>query len=87
MADLFAGHQPGLTSPASTAAPITPTDASDLPQASRALYVGAPGDLHLRLTSGDEITLHNVLGGAIYPLRVARVFATGTTAGALVGLS
>lgn len=87
MADLFASHQPGLTAPAASAAALTPTDAADLPRATRALYVGTAGDLHLRLTSGDEVTLTNAAAGMIYPLRITRVFATGTTAGALVGLS
>lgn len=87
MADLFASHQPGLTAPAATAALIAPNDNADLTNVTRALYVGQTGDLHLRLTSGDEVTLTNVVAGMIYPLRVARVFASGTTAGALVGLA
>jgi hypothetical protein len=38
------------------------------------------------MLSGETVTLAGVLGGAIYPLRVAQVLATGTTATGLVGL-
>lgn len=87
MADFFANHHPGLTSPAATAQTIAPNDNTDLPTATRALYVGTTGDLHLRLTSGDDVVLANAVAGMIYPLRVVRVFSSGTTAGALVGLA
>lgn len=76
----------GLSAPALGAAAITPSDAGSLPEPTRAVYVGAGGDLRVRMLSGEIVTLGGVLGGTIYPLRVAQVLATGTTATGLVGL-
>lgn len=76
----------GLSAPALGAAAITPSDAGALPDPVRAIYVGTGGTLRVRMLSGETVTLAGVLGGAIYPLRVAQVLATGTTATGLVGL-
>ena len=48
--------------------------------------MGSAGDLELVLSSGDAVNLAGVPGGALLPLRVTRVKASGTTAGLLVGL-
>lgn len=87
MSDAFADHAVGLTAPATRAETITPSDATDLARATRALYVGQSGAVRLRTTGGDEVTLANLQGGVLYPVRAARVLATGTTATGLVGLS
>jgi hypothetical protein len=39
------------------------------------------------MVSGATVVFTGMQGGMIYPLRVARVLATGTTAAGLVGLS
>lgn len=76
----------GLSAPALDAAAITPSDAASLPDPVRAIYVGAGGNLRVRMLSGEIVTFAGVLGGAVYPLRVAQVLATGTSATGLVGL-
>jgi hypothetical protein len=86
MPDEFEDHQTGLTSPAWAAAATVPSDGVPLAQTTRAIYVGQAGDLRLRMASADVVTLTAVPAGAMLPLRVAQVMATGTTAGALVGL-
>lgn len=86
MEDDFAGLSGTLEMPASAAAAITPDDVADLAHATRALYVGQGGALAVRMLSGDEVTLAEVQTGMIYPLRVTRVLATGTTASGLVAL-
>jgi hypothetical protein len=86
MSDQFQGHETGLTTPAVHASDIVPSDAVALPFASRAIYVGTAGNLRVQLISGDTVTLTNVQTGAYYPLRVAQVLATGTTAAGLVAL-
>jgi hypothetical protein len=86
MTDTFKTHGRSLTSPPEDAAAIVPDDGQDLATATRAIWVGGGGDLRLRMLGGAEVTLHGVAGGSLLPLRVARVFATGTTATALVGL-
>lgn len=85
--DTFSNHQTGLTSPAVSGQNITPSDSTPLITATRCLYVGGAGDLRIELVGGDIVTLSGVVAGAIYPLRVAQVLATGTTATGLVGLS
>jgi hypothetical protein len=85
MIDTFRKHSRSLTSPPEEAAAIVPDDAADLPFATRALYVGGEGDLKVRMLGGGVVTLAGVPAGVFLPLRVSRVFATDTTASALVG--
>ena len=86
MRDEFANHSTSLTSPLEAGGDISPDDAMDLPHSTRAIYVGQGGDLRVRLISGDTVTLTGVVEGMIYPLRADRIYASGTSAGALVGL-
>lgn len=65
--------------------PITPDDTAIF-ASTRGIYVGGGGDIHVDLESGDEVTFTGALTGLIYPLRVQRVYATGTTATDLVAL-
>jgi len=87
MIDDFSDFMNGLTSPATGAVMLTPSDTVALNSVSRAVYVGSAGDLRVTMLSGDVVLLSNVAPGMIYPLRVTHVMATGTTAGGLVGLS
>lgn len=86
MADDFETHQPGLTSPATAAETIAPSNTVALSHVTRAIYVGSAGDLRVTLVGGGTVTLTGVQGGVIYPLRATHVLATGTTATGLVGL-
>lgn len=86
MPDRFSSNAPSLTSPATHAFAVTPNDGLDLPEATRALYVGAGGALALRLVSGQSVTFTGLAGGSILPVRADRVLATGTTASAILGL-
>ncbi len=79
MKDLFSSHSVGLTAPVSEAAAVVPADDADLPFASRVLFVGSGGDLRVTLTGGRIVILRNLAAGW-HPLRVARIWATGTTA-------
>ena len=87
MKDDFDSYTTGLTSPARDAAPIVPNDAADLPFVTRGLYVGGGGDVQVQMASGQTVTFENLAAGVVYPLRVSRVMATGTTATALIALS
>jgi hypothetical protein len=86
MTDSFKTHGRSLTSPPEDAAAIVPDDGADLATATRAVWVGGGGDLRVRMLGGAEVTLRGVGSGSLLPLRLARVFATGTTATALVAL-
>lgn len=87
MTDRFANFQPSLSGPASTGFAIVPSNDTDLPEATRALYVGSGGDLAVTMLSGAAVVLTGVAAGSLLPLRVVRVRTTGTTAGAIVGLA
>lgn len=87
MTDRFAHTGPSLSGPASFAFSITPHDSKDLREMTRALYIGAGGNLCVTTMSGDTVTMMSVLPGSVLPLRVVRVLQTGTTAGNIVGLA
>ena len=84
MTDKFRNRESSLESPARRAEAVTPNDAVDLPNFSRALYVGGGGDIRVTTVGGDTVTLSAATG--FLPLCVARVHATGTSATAIVAL-
>lgn len=84
--DPFKQHNRSLTSPPEYAAEVVPADTGSLDFATRALFVGNEGDLRVEMVGGGTVTFTGVPTGTILPLRVRRVYATGTTAGAIVGL-
>ena len=86
MPDNFSSHTSSLNSLAAGAADITPADGTTLSQTTRAIYVGQGGNLRVRMVSGDVVTLTATVTGAVYPVRASEVFATGTTAAALIAL-
>ena len=85
ISDAYESFAPGLTGPAVSGFDITPDDGADLPTSSRAIYVGASGDLVVTMVGGGTVTLTAVPVG-ILPIRVSRVHATGTTAADLVAV-
>lgn len=76
--------------PATHVAAVTPSDANDLPNVSRALYVGTGGDVVLIGANASPqatgVTFKNVPAGAILPVKARKVLATGTTASNIVAL-
>ncbi len=89
MTDIFSTHTSGLDSPATRAFAITPDDANDLAQITRAIYTGTGGTLVCTLQDdSSDVTFSSLPAGAILPVRIKRVKATGTTASmGLVGLA
>ena len=86
MQDRFETTTNGLDSPATHGFAITPNDGTDLPEITRALYLGGPGAIGVVLLSGAELVLTGIAAGTLLPLRTKRVKASGTTASAIVGL-
>ena len=86
MSDPFASTAQSLSSPATDAVAITPDDTVPLATPSRALYIGEGGDLRVEMLSGNIVTLPALIGGAVYPFRVNKVLATGTTATGIISL-
>jgi hypothetical protein len=85
MPDPFDGHSQSLESPATIALQVAPDDAADLPMPSRALNAAQEGTVHVTTTGGTTATLY-IAAGVCLPVRVTRVWATGTTATGLVAL-
>ena len=71
------------TNPASNAAGISPSDTADLTDI-RALYIGIAGTLKVDMVGGGTVTFAGASG--FLPIRVKRVYATGTNADSIVGL-
>lgn len=86
MSDRFKNYQPGLESPPSRIFAVIPSDAADLPQATRAINVAASGMVRVTTVAGDEAQIY-VAAGIAFPVRARRIWASGTDAGGIVGLS
>ena len=82
MTDVFDSYAESLTTPPSSAASVTPSDTADLPFITRAIYVGTAGDVRVLTRNGQDVTYRNITGTKV--LRVARIFATGTSANDIV---
>lgn len=88
MADSFQSNSPGLDSPAAHVfdAYAAKSDSVDLTNATRALYTGSGGDIKVTTVMGDTVTFKSVPAGALLPVRVVRLWSTGTTATDCLGL-
>ncbi|MBC9248526.1 hypothetical protein H4P12_17835 [Paracoccus sp. 11-3] len=86
MTDIFKHHVPGLESPATRLAAVAPDDATDLTMVSRAIAVGTEGFVRVTTTSGSTGRIY-VVPGAPFPIRVSRIWASGTTATDIVALA
>ena len=62
---------------------ITTSDTVNLVTPS-VVYVGSGGSVKVTTAQGDDVTFVGLLSGAIIPVQVIRVWATGTTATSLV---
>lgn len=84
--DNFSSFPTTPISPARSATTVVPSDTTELPHVSRALYVGQSGDISVVMAGGETATFEAVAAGSLLPIRVARVNATSTTASAIVSL-
>jgi hypothetical protein len=66
--------------------PFTPSDSADIPGGtSSAIYIAVAGALHVTTASGQNVVTPSLIAGW-HPIRVTRVWATGTTATGLMSL-
>lgn len=65
-------------SPARAAAEVTVSDTADLEFVTTALWVGTAGDVKVSMVDGGDVILVGVPAGTLLPIRVTRVWATGT---------
>jgi len=85
MTDIFARQMRSPRDPATTAFAITPDDATDLAQVTVAVGVSTPGNVRVSMLDGSIGDLA-LVPGTPFPVRVARVWQTGTTATGITGL-
>jgi hypothetical protein len=70
-----------------TGVAVTPNDTTNIaPAPCDAFYVGGAGTVVVIDIGGTTLTLTGALAGTVYPLRVMRVLATGTTATGIIAL-
>ncbi|MGA0398230.1 MAG: spike base protein, RCAP_Rcc01079 family [Ilumatobacteraceae bacterium] len=86
MPDLWVNDRNQQWGPAHHAVAVTPNDSTDLTDTSRALYVGAAGDVKVDMYGSGTVTFVGVTAGSVLPVRVDRVYSTGTTATSIVAL-
>lgn len=92
--DTFSTYCNNLDSPVTHCFAITPNDNADLPFATRYLYIGHDdhSEAHqyctVRVTflGGETVTLTKLQHGIMYPIRIVKVWATGSDTGDLFGM-
>lgn len=87
MADAYQSFPPSeLVAPCSSAAAVTPHDSTLLSYVTRAVYVGATGNMSVLMNDGSSATFVGIPAGTVLPIRVQRVNSTSTTASSIVAL-
>lgn len=86
--DPFA-REGGLESSARGIVLVTPSNDTDLVTATRGVSFAVAGDLKVTTVAGETVTIPSgaLAAGGIHPIRVVRIFATGTTATGIVAYS
>lgn len=70
--------------PAEDFYPVTPADGADLAVSTRAICLAVGGDVKVHKLNGTPVTL--TLPAGVIPIRVRRIWATGTTATGITAL-
>lgn len=73
------------TEPARSAAEVTFNDSS-LINPTRAIYVGSTGNVKVDFVDGTTVTFSSVSAGTLLPIRVNKIYSTGTTATDIIAL-
>ena len=55
--DNFKDFSAGLAGPVTNAVTVTPSDSTDLPHVTRALYIGGAGNVRVTLSAGSVVDL------------------------------
>jgi len=82
MTDTFADHTTDISAPPSNAEQVLPSDTTDLPFVTRAIYVGIQGDVRVLTQNGQEVIYKDLIGTKV--IRASKIYFTGTTAGAII---
>ena len=82
----YKNHISRLDSPAEYAFSITPSDSTNLPNATRGIYIGGDGNLNLRTIGGSVVVFQNLVAGTVLPVRATAIYSSNTSATGLIGL-
>lgn len=85
--DEFSGYAPGAGDCANRVFVITPNDSQDLAFVTRAIRATAAGKVRLIPLAGGAPVDCDFAASETRPIRAVKVFATGTTATGLEGMS
>jgi|DEB0MinimDraft_6_1074348.scaffolds.fasta_scaffold00156_29 hypothetical protein len=86
MTDLWAdSDKRRIMDPFEHAVAVTPSDSADLSLVTRGIYIGSPGAVKVDMVGSGTVTFADLDIG-FYPLRVSRVYATGTAASSIIAL-
>ncbi|MEM9247686.1 MAG: hypothetical protein AAGB05_03205 [Pseudomonadota bacterium] len=77
--DSFASFARTPDAPATSVVELVPNDSADLAHVTLGLNVSTPGTVRVTTLAGDVVDVY-VAAGVAFPIRVERVWATGTTA-------
>lgn len=85
---MFEHVSSGIDSPATNVVLITPNNTIDLVNPIRGIGFGTEGTLKIRTVGGDIVTIPSgvLAAGVIHPIRISRVYATGTTVTDIIGV-
>ncbi len=75
-----------LLGPWSNADAVTGSDTTSLATTSCALYIGGAGDLVVQMANGSSSVTFSAVPLGILPIRVTKIFATGTHATGVLNL-
>lgn len=78
-ADSFINNAIGLSSPGTDYEPVTPSDANELARVTRGIIIGTEGVIRALTAEGNDRT-SKILPAGWHPLRVKKIFSSGTTA-------
>ncbi len=84
--DDFSKFPVTLNTPAVSLEAISPSDSADLSKITRAINVAVSGTVRLTTPDGSEASIF-IAAGIAFPVRATRIWATGTTATGIIGLS
>ncbi|MEP3347021.1 MAG: hypothetical protein ABJN34_05760 [Litoreibacter sp.] len=84
--DSFSAFPTTPISPARSASTVVPSDTTELPHVSRALYVGQSGALSVEMADGGIATFEGVPAGSMLPIRASKVRSSDTTAASILSL-
>jgi len=87
MVDLNPSGRADADGPATFGFAIAPSDLQFLEEQTRGIWVGGSGNITLMLTSGRIVVLIGAVAGSLIPVKVKKVYSTGTTATNLVAFS